>query len=53
MNADAVRRWQVAAVHGDRIVGAVPKGGPALLIGELSAKLTERVLLNLKPSANH
>ena len=30
----------------DRIVGAVPKGGPALLIGELSAKLTERLPLN-------
>ena len=30
----------------NRIVGAVPKGGPALLIGELSAKLTERLPLN-------
>ena len=41
------------------IVGAVPKGGPALLLGELSAQLTERFIGGLRyqvaefPQAGH
>ena len=34
----------------DSCVGAVPEGGPALLLGELSAQLTERLIDDLPPT---
>ena len=40
----------LAAVPWTAFVGAVLKGGPALLLGELSAQLTERLIGELRPT---